>query len=373
MSATHPPVLSPEDLDPTIRSGWLLQALTRPLRFFVTVTLTFSVLGGLLQVLGSTRWPLARSVTTAVTVHIAGNLVSSLTAITFVVLAQRLLHKTARISVIAAVLGGATGGAARLPLELAVGSEILARDTIASMGTEAAWFAIAATVTNVITRLARNERDTRDALRAALDRQTMMRTQMLNADMQLRRDVAEWLHGHLQAELLMAVDDAKNLGPDGVPLAARLTRLRDDELRSFAHSLHPTTAELNLVGALQDLAKRFSQSAAVTLTADTQTIREPLDANRAVAAYRSCEEAVANAVKHGGARTVAINLTQDDTTGALHVTVTDDGSGAPGVLEPGLGLMLVDTYLRGVNGTWDLTFAAGAGATFSLQIPRETV
>jgi len=361
--------LTPDTLDPQTGPSRLLSALTSPLRFFITVTLTFSIVGGALQVLGASRGPSARSLATELTVHVAGNLLTSAITICFVMAAYRLATPTSRVSVGAALVGGAVGGAARLPIELAVGTDVTGPSAIASIGTEAAWFVIAALATNVITRLARNERDTRDALRLALDRQNMLRTQMLNADMQLRRDVAEWLHGHLQAELLLAGEQARALGPSGAAVAERLNQLRDDELRSFAHSLHPTTAELNLVGALQDLAKRFNTHTVVTLSADAQTIREPLGAIRAVAAYRACEEALANAVKHANATAVTITLVRDSDDGLLTITVEDNGDGAPDSISPGLGLTLVDTYLRAVDGTWDLRFNRPRGATFTATIP----
>lgn len=363
--------LTPRILDPQTTPSGVLAALVSPLKFFITVTLTFSILGGALQVVGATRGPVARSLSTALTVHVAGNLVASGITIAFVFAAFQLAKQPRRISVGAALVGGATGGAARLPLELAVGTEITGQVALASIVTEAAWFVIAALATNLITHLARNERDTRDALQTALTLQNTMRTQMLNADTQLRRDVAEWLHGHLQAELLLTAEQARTLGAAGTELAERLNRLRDNELRSFAHSLHPTSAELNLVGALQELAKRFASSTQVTVNADTHTIREALPAPVAVATYRACEEALANAVKHGRASTVSVTLTQDPDANMLHVVVDDNGAGAPKMLEPGLGLTMVDTYLRAVDGTWDLRFTQPHGATFSVAVPLQ--
>jgi hypothetical protein len=36
---------------------------------------------------------------------------------------------------------------------------------------------------------------------------------------------------------------------------------------------------------------------------------------------------------------------------------------------PGLGLALVDTYVRTVDGSWDLRFGAGTGATLTVTVP----
>lgn len=393
MRSGRPGPLSSETFDPEPTSGRLLAALSSPVRLFITIALTFSVLGGLLQVVGSARGPLARPLTTALTVHIAGNLVASAVAITLVVAVhrkgseRRSGHRTRggrdggsrrRVSVPAAALGGAIGGAARLPLELLVGSDLSASDAAASMLTEAGWFLIAALAANTVARLARNERATRDALSEALHLQTLLRTQMLEADLQSRRDVAEWLHGHLQAELLVAADQVRRLGPDGEAAAARLAHLRDDELRGFARSLHPTLAEIDLVGALHELGRRFERSTNVTTDVDRALVRAKLPASVAVAAYRVCEEGVANAVKHGSARNVHIMLRQDRDAGELTLVIADDGSGSTGgdgtagtapSVAPGLGLALVDTHVRTVGGTWDLQFGEGDGATLTVTVP----
>jgi two-component system NarL family sensor kinase len=273
------------------------------------------------------------------------------------------------VNILAAASGGAIGGVARLPLELLVGTDIALEDAFASVLTETGWFAIAALFTNIVSRLARNEHEMRRALGEAINRQTEMRTQMLNADLQTRRELAEWLHGPIQAELLLAAEDARRIGPMGEPVATRLRHLNDDELRSFAHSLHPTLAELNLYGALQELAHRYRAGTAVTVSADEATIRQVLPPGVAVAAYRTCEEAILNAVKHGGARQVHVTLSQERVAGHLTLTIANDGSGRPESLEPGLGLTLIDTYVRSVDGVWDLAFGAPSGAMLTATIP----
>lgn len=363
--------VSSDDFEPEPTPSRLLAALSEPLRLFIAVTLTFSVVGGGLQILGANPLFRARALVTATSVHVAGNLVASTITIMLVVVVSRMSGQRRRVSLRAAAAGGAIGGLARLPIELLAGNGVTLtpQDLVASIITEATWFTIAALVTNVTTRLARNEQETRKALGDALRRQTAMRKQMLEADLQTRRDIAEWLHGHLQAELLIAAEDARGIGPTGDALAARLTRLRDDDLRTFAHSLHPTLAELNLFGALQDLVHRYDGSTTVTIDADEATIRQALPPGVAVAAYRTCEEAIANAVRHGGAERISISLHRVHDAGLLLLVIENDGRGKPDTLEPGLGLTLVDTYVRTVGGTWDLQFGATSGATLTVTIP----
>lgn len=388
MSRTGPAALSSDAFEPGPTSGRLLAVLSSPVRLFVIVTLSFSVLGGLLQVVGSARGPLARDLLTTVTVHVAGNLVASAVTIALVVAARRRGRQRAsgrdresrggrspargRVSVGAAALGGALGGAARLPLELLAGSTVGAQDAAASMLTDGGWFLIAALLANTVAGLARNERDARAALGEALQLQTVLRTQMLAADLRTRRDVAEWLHGRLQAELLLAADEVRRAGPAGVAAAERLARLRDDELRGLARSLHPSLAEIDLAGALGELARRFTgtEGRSVRVDVDPDLQRAPLAREVSVALYRVCEEAVANAVKHGGAADVTVTLRRGPAGGVLLV-VTDDGDG-PGEVTPGLGLALIDTHVRTVGGSWDLRAGAGSGATLTVSVPDAT-
>jgi len=355
--------LSSEAFDSRQTSSRLLAGLADPVRLFVSIAVTFSIVGGVLQIVGSARGPSTRPVQSALAIHIGGNLIASGCAIVLVLAAQRALGSQRAIGLGAATIGGAIGGVARLPLEVLAGTQIGLGVAVASMLTDAAWFMMAALVTNVAVRLARDEHDTRHALNKSLRQQAAMRTQMLAADLQTRRDIAEWLHGHLQSELLLAVDVVRHAGPDGDALASRLTRLREVELRDLAHSLHPVLAEVNLVGALQDLIGRYRNSTHVTLNADEATIREPLAPEVAIAAYRSCEEAIANAVGHGSAQNITVTLTQDRLPGHLTVVTEDDGSSGTGDFELGLGLTLIDTYTRTVGGTWDLTFGPTPGVT----------
>jgi len=359
--------------DPT--PSRLLDALSNPVRLFIMITITFSVLGGLLQVLGGGR-SILEPLALTIVVHVVGNLSASTVAICAVLAVRRFDGSRRRISIRAAVAGGALGGVARLPIEALIHDRQFALQNLIVSGlTQASWFLIAAIITNVTTRLALNEHETRSALIEALRRQTSVHTQLINADVQIRREVAEWLHGYFQTELLLVAEEARRIGPVGAALADRLTDLRQQELRSFAHSLHPTLAEVNLHGALQDLVRRYEATTNVAIDFDAAIIREVLDAEIAVAVYRTCEEAIANAVKHGAAGRidVTVSLLPEQHGGLLAVSIEDDGSGSPGTVTPGAGLTLIDSYVRMIGGTWDLQFGATGGARLGVTIPIDHV
>jgi signal transduction histidine kinase len=102
------------------------------------------------------------------------------------------------------------------------------------------------------------------------------------------------------------------------------------------------------------------------------------------AAYRIVQEALTNAVRHGGGGDLTVRVGVRTEDGALRVSVTDDGVGASqgagaadwaGAAEgaPGFGLVGMRERARSVGGTLD----AGPGpvegfeVTAELPLPRE--
>ncbi|MEU6032727.1 histidine kinase [Streptomyces tauricus] len=95
------------------------------------------------------------------------------------------------------------------------------------------------------------------------------------------------------------------------------------------------------------------------------------------AAYRIVQEALTNAVRHGGRDDLTVRVGLRTAEGALRVRVTDDGAGprGPGTTDgtPGFGLVGMRERARSVGGTLD----AGPGPTVgfevtaALPLPRE--
>ncbi|MFD0314909.1 histidine kinase [Streptomyces flavalbus] len=81
------------------------------------------------------------------------------------------------------------------------------------------------------------------------------------------------------------------------------------------------------------------------------------------AAYRIVQEALTNAVRHGGRDDLTVRVRVYEETGALRVTVTDDGRGQ-GSASPGFGLIGMRERARSVGGTLD----AGPGAARGFEV-----
>ncbi len=161
------------------------------------------------------------------------------------------------------------------------------------------------------------------------------------------------------------------------------TRLRDLEelvdstaqsLRALATELHPGVLEqLGLIAAVEWLAdqnrSRFEEGVSFQASVDDFD----LDPKRAVHAFRIVQEAISNAIRHSGARSLQIEVAEDE--GRLCLCVVDDGQWKEGPSEsPTLGLTgmrerarLIDAVLRidtSDEGTRvDLVLANAGGAT----------
>ena len=116
-------------------------------------------------------------------------------------------------------------------------------------------------------------------------------------------------------------------------LASELADARDD-LRGVVSGLTPTALDgTGLVEALERLVDTFHGDGS-RVVLDLHVADEP-SAEVGVAAYRSVAEGVTNALRHGRADRVVVEVRSSRGTGVL-VDVRDDGAGGPVV--PGVGL-----------------------------------
>jgi signal transduction histidine kinase len=156
----------------------------------------------------------------------------------------------------------------------------------------------------------------------------------------LRRDLHDGV-GPSLAALALHVETARDLAADDPGAAMRLLdrlvpRLNAAvaDVRALVHELRPPMLdELGLSAAVRELGDRLS-----TATTTVQVVADDLDVLPAaveVAAYHIAGEATGNAVRHAGAGTVNVRVQEAD--GYLRIDVTDDGTGLPERIRPGLG------------------------------------
>jgi signal transduction histidine kinase len=83
--------------------------------------------------------------------------------------------------------------------------------------------------------------------------------------------------------------------------------------------------------------------------------------------YRIAQEAVNNALKHGGARHITIGLKQAD--GAIELTIADDGHGLAKTKGAGMGLQVMKHRAEMIGGELTLESKPGRGVTITCRVP----
>jgi len=139
----------------------------------------------------------------------------------------------------------------------------------------------------------------------------------------------------------------------------------------LAQTVHPRVLDdLGLVVAIKGLARRVRETSSVDVdvVAGIGAARIP-DAS-ATMLYRVAEEAVNNAVRHGWAERICINLTA--TAAGVQLVVSDDGRGfdveaARG--GPGIGLFMMQERASLAGGTFSIESGPASGTIVQVLLP----
>ena len=201
---------------------------------------------------------------------------------------------------------------------------------------------------------------------------------LLTAQEDERSRVARELHDDISQRLaLLAIEaDTANARGDGSPdrraagASPKLHALAAD-VHAIAQNLHPSRLEsLGLAATLRAFCEDVGKQQRVRITCRTVGPQVEVPADIALALFRVAQEAVQNAVRHGGAGVIDVELSGDGQDLAL--TVADDGRGfAAGSAERagGLGIAGMRERLRHVRGRLQIDSRPGAGTTVVARVP----
>ena len=138
-----------------------------------------------------------------------------------------------------------------------------------------------------------------------------------------------------------------------------------DDVRRLVHDLRPPALDdLGLEAAVRQQADRLRSEVDVDVTTDGAT---GLPAAVEVAAYRIVSEALANVVKHAGARHVDVRL-EGDAEG-LTVIVADDGRGIGPDVTAGVGLLSLRERAEELGGRCEVECPESGGTTVRAVLP----
>jgi signal transduction histidine kinase len=211
------------------------------------------------------------------------------------------------------------------------------------------------------------------------------RRRVVNAQEQLRREVAAQLHGTVQNRLLVVSQwlrmarraDAGDKSDSGSTMDKALglvEEINEGGLREILRRLHPFIIRMSLQASLQSLGDRFQGDLEVTVHAQSDDdskelwaagLPEPLR----LAIYRVAEEAMNNVVKHAGATKVDIFLRRRGID-AVSLTVSDDGRGFDVEQnKQGFGMLTMEDHCGAEEGTLAITSDVGKGTKVTAFFP----
>ena len=152
---------------------------------------------------------------------------------------------------------------------------------------------------------------------------------------------------------------------------AKNVREAISQTRSLARGLSPVTLESEgLMSALQELAESTGKIFGVSCRFDCDPPVSVADHAAATHLFRLAQEAVANAIKHGRAKRVSIQLTGD--RGRVILKVDDDGAGFPAEIfkSKGMGLRIMQSRAGMMDGTLAIERNSAGGATVICSVPN---
>jgi signal transduction histidine kinase len=196
------------------------------------------------------------------------------------------------------------------------------------------------------------------------------------SELERRRWARELHDDSLQelAALKLRLGALSHADPDELPGAVSQALEHVDAsiraMRGLITDMRPASLdELGVEPALQALVARSRHlgGARIELRADLSSevrLAPPIETT----VYRVVQEALANVVKHAGARSVLVEVAERE--GAVAIRVEDDGGGfAPGAATAGFGLVGMRERVRLVGGTLEVRSETGRGTTVLASIP----
>ena len=292
-----------------------------------------------------------------------------------------------------AVAAGGVAAAARVIIQMSF--NLRAEAPMSVWFTEFALGFLAAVTSNFIALvLTRSRRRAQEQARSAATNELHVHyalQALAHEEIRVRSEVAEGLHGSLQQRMVLMsrrLDEvlkhleAREVSEADVTMLreaiADLEIAREGDVREMSRLLYPDAIEIGMVPAIRSLLGRLPTMIGTRLVVSDAVRRLDDPASPALSqterllAVRVVEEAVTNALRHGGATRLDVVVREE--TGRLQVVVTDNGEGYDSAAVADghqSGLARLADRLAILGGTLDISSMIGAGATVTAWLPLE--
>ena len=148
-------------------------------------------------------------------------------------------------------------------------------------------------------------------------------------------------------------------------IVAALDRIRG-KVRALSRGMVSVEVESNgLVSALKELTARLGDLHRVTCLFEGPERSVEIDSRKATQLYHIAQEAIANAIKHGHAKTIVVTLEIQEST--LKLAIRDDGIGIAKALDApdGMGLRIMSYRAGLIDGKLRITRGESGGTLIS--------
>ncbi len=204
---------------------------------------------------------------------------------------------------------------------------------------------------------------------------------LLSAQEDERRRLARELHDDITQRLaFLSIELGKLAGEIPETLEDPRAKIRglqaqtlrtSDEVRRLSHGLHPSVIEdFGLGIALEEFCQDFERTQGVHVIFEGLVEDSRLDVAGATGLYRVAQESLRNAVAHGRATEIHVELSAG--AGVMQLRVTDNGIGFATDGPPtkaGLGVPSMRERIRLLNGTLALSSVPGQGTEVRATVP----
>jgi PAS domain S-box-containing protein len=218
-----------------------------------------------------------------------------------------------------------------------------------------------------------------EALRQDQEQLQNLAGRLITVQEEERKRIARELHDDINQRLaLLAVRlDGLNLPDSAHELRREVGGVRQEvedlltDIQALSHLLHSSKLDyLGLAAAAAGFCKEFSDLQKMEIDFRAENVPEDLSPEISLCLFRALQEALRNAVKHGGARHVQVSLRGG--AGEIELTVHDSGIGfepKEAIIGRGLGLSSMKERLKLVDGQLSIDSKLQHGTTIQAWVP----
>jgi signal transduction histidine kinase len=198
----------------------------------------------------------------------------------------------------------------------------------------------------------------------ALDLLEEQRELILEADEKARREVANFLHDNVQANLVVLAIELRKIAsvvesPHNQEINSvieEIDDLRSLDVRQASKRLSPDIATIGLSATLEELFLEYRETLDISLNVSATFIPNELG----LCLYRITEQALLNAALHGQASKCSVRVIQESNNFVL--SVTNNGLSVPEHRTSGTGSAVIESWVRKFDGSWTIESQSGETA-----------